>query len=276
MIELKNLSFGYSRKKVVLDKINLCFTPGNIHGLLGKNGEGKSTLLKIISGQLFPDSGTCQVLNEQPVQRKVSFLRSFYLISEDIYLPDLSVKMYFKTYAPFYPSFDKLILQKCMEAFEIKETESIRKMSLGQKKKVAISMALAANTPLLLMDEPTNGLDIPSKSVFRKLVASVMNDNRTIIISTHQVRDLENLIDAVIILDKQQVVFQQSLCEISRKLTFRVLQQTEQPLFCESTPSGTIGVIENKNQENTDVDLELLFNATIGHTDEIKRIFGSY
>lgn len=273
MTTLKEISCIYNRKDTVLDKIDLSIAPGNIYGLLGKNGEGKSTLLKLISGLLFPDNGTCNVSGETPSKRNVSFLSNIFYLPEDIVLPDVTPETYLKMYAPFYPSFSKEIMNRCIELFELPLSAPIRKMSLGQKKKVAITMALSVNTPLLLMDEPTNGLDIPSKSVFRKLVASLMTDDRTIILSTHQVRDLESLIDAVIILDNQKIVLSDTLNTISEKLYFGKVEKADDVLYSESTMLGNAGVMVNKNKMDSVVSLELLFNATINHPQEIKKIF---
>ena len=207
MITLKELSFSYSRKKEVLDRINLEVGSGHICGLLGKNGEGKTTLLNLLSGQIFPDR--------------------------------------------------------------------LSKMSQGQRKKVAITLALAAHTPLLLMDEPTNGLDIPSKATFRRLVASLIDDNQTVIISTHQVRDLESLIDTVLILDQRQILLNKTLNEIGEKLYFGPLLPEEKALYSEPTSQGTIGVTARDGKEETAVSLELLFNAAITYPKEIQRIMNS-
>ncbi len=273
MIKLTDVSFEYRKHKPVLSNVNLDIEPGVIYGLLGKNGEGKTTLLNILSGLLFPDSGSCIVMDEEPKKRKVEFLKNFFFLPEEIILPDVTAKQYIRMFAPFYPTFSEDIFKACVESFEIDLTSSLRKMSLGQKKKAAIMLALSANTPLLFMDEPTNGLDIPSKSIFRKLLASTMNEKQTVIISTHQVRDLESLIDSVIILDHKEIIFNQSLNDISRKLDFRKIEPNEKALYSETSPIGTVGVVVNEKQENSIVSLELLFNAATLSSNEIKKIF---
>ena len=245
MITLKELSFSYSRKKEVLDRINLEVGSGHICGLLGKNGEGKTTLLNLLSGQIFPDQGSCLVLEEIPSERNARFLQQIFLLPEEISMP------------------------------EVTAIEYIKKMSQGQRKKVAITLALAAHTPLLLMDEPTNGLDIPSKATFRRLVASLIDDNQTVIISTHQVRDMESLIDTVLILDQRQTLLNKTLNEIGEKLYFGPLLPEEKALYSEPTPQGTIGVTAREDKEETAVSLELLFNAAITYPKEIQRIMNS-
>ena len=275
MISLKELSFSYSRKKEVLDRINLEVGSGHICGLLGKNGEGKTTLLNLLSGQIFPDQGSCLVLEETPSERNARFLQQIFLLPEEISMPEVTAIEYIKMYAPFYPTFRDDICKACVESFEINLSDRLSKMSQGQRKKVAITLALAAHTPLLLMDEPTNGLDIPSKATFRRLVASLIDDNQTVIISTHQVRDLESLIDTVLILDQRQILLNKTLNEIGEKLYFGPLLPEEKALYSEPTPQGTIGVTARDGKEETAVSLELLFNAAITYPKEIQRIMNS-
>ena len=275
MITLKELSFSYSRKKEVLDRINLEVGSGHICGLLGKNGEGKTTLLNLLSGQIFPDQGSCLVLEEIPAERNARFLQQIFLLPEEISMPEATAIEYIKMYAPFYPTFRDDICKACVESFEINLSDRLSKMSQGQRKKVAITLALAAHTPLLLMDEPTNGLDIPSKATFRRLVASLIDDNQTVIISTHQVRDLESLIDTVLILDQRQILLNKTLNEIGEKLYFGPLLPEEKALYSEPTPQGTIGVTAREDKEETAVSLELLFNAAITYPKEIQRIMNS-
>lgn len=275
MITLKELSFSYSRKKEVLDRINLEVGSGHICGLLGKNGEGKTTLLNLLSGQIFPDQGSCLELEEIPSERNARFLQQIFLLPEEISMPEVTAIEYIKMYAPFYPTFRDDICKACVESFEINLSDRLSKMSQGQRKKVAITLALAAHTPLLLMDEPTNGLDIPSKATFRRLVASLIDDNQTVIISTHQVRDLESLIDTVLILDQRQILLNKTLNEIGEKLYFGPLLPEEKALYSEPTPQGTIGVTAREDKEETAVSLELLFNAAITYPKEIQRIMNS-
>jgi ABC-2 type transport system ATP-binding protein len=275
MITLKELSFSYSRKKEVLDRINLEVGSGHICGLLGKNGEGKTTLLNLLSGQIFPDQGSCLVLEEIPSERNTRFLQQIFLLPEEISMPEVTAIEYIKMYAAFYPTFRDDICKACVESFEINLSDRLSKMSQGQRKKVAITLALAAHTPLLLMDEPTNGLDIPSKATFRRLVASLIDDNQTVIISTHQVRDLESLIDTVLILDQRQILLNKTLNEIGEKLYFGPLLPEEKALYSEPTSQGTIGVTARDGKEETAVSLELLFNAAITYPKEIQRIMNS-
>nr|MBP6610060.1 ABC transporter ATP-binding protein [Paludibacter sp.] len=241
--------------------------------LLGKNGVGKTTMLNLISGLLFPKSGECTVMGYSPQERKVGFLAQLFYVPDEIVLPAMKLNDYVRVNKVFYPNFSDELLQQCLRDFEVEGNENLAKLSHGQKKKIYISFALACQTKLLLMDEPTNGLDIPSKSTFRKLMASVATEERCIVISTHQVRDLDNLIDAVVVMDNSRVLLQGTLDEITEKLTFRALEDDEKSLYEESSLKGRWGVVENTSGEFSKVDMELLFNAVISNKKEIERIF---
>lgn len=273
MIKLKDLQFSYSSKKTLFESIQLSMYAGNIYGLLGKNGVGKTTMLNLISGLLFPKAGECKVMGYSPRERKVGFLSNLFYVPDEINLPAMKLNDYVRVNKIFYPNFSQELMEKCLQDFEVEGNENLAKLSHGQKKKIYISFALACQTKLLLMDEPTNGLDIPSKSTFRKLMASVATEERCIVISTHQVRDLDNLIDAVVVMDNSRVLLQGTLDEITEKLSFRALEKDEKSLYEESSVKGRWGVVENNSGEFSKVDMELLFNAVINNKKEIERIF---
>jgi len=275
MIEFKNLDFSYTRKKNLFEGVSLNMQSGSIYGLLGKNGVGKTTMLNLISGLLFPKSGECTVMGYIPQERKVGFLANLFYVPDEIVLPAMKLNDFVRVNKVFYPNFSQELLEQCLRDFEVEGNENLAKLSHGQKKKIYISFALACQTKLLLMDEPTNGLDIPSKSTFRKLMASVATEERCIVISTHQVRDLDNLIDAVVIMDNSKVLLQGTLDEITEKLTFRALDKDEKALYEESSVKGRWGVVENSSGEFSKVDMELLFNAVISNKKEIERIFST-
>jgi len=269
MIEISNLSFGYGKHKL-FDHLNLSLKPGHIYGLLGMNGAGKSTLLKNIAGLATPWSGSCMVNNEISAKRNPSFLQELFFVPEDIYLPPIAAKQFAKSTGHFYPKFDGKQFDQLLADFDIPTERPLTKLSLGQQKKAYIAFALATNTALVIMDEPTNGLDIPSKAQFRKLVASVLTEDRCIIISTHQVRDLDNLIDTVLVLHNNHIILNQSLDEISEKLNFGIIPATSTDyLYAEQHLSGLNAIIQNTNDSYTKVDMELLFNAIINNNPNL-------
>lgn len=266
MIEMKNLSFSYGRRQKVFDDLDLSIPGGNIYGLLGKNGAGKTTLLRLISGLLFPDAGTCNVLEYHPTERLPNFLADLFFIPEEIYIPQKTIEGFINTYAPFYPKFDRSEFDHFLGEFGLSTNRQMKELSYGQKKKVMLGFGLATNSRILILDEPTNGLDIPSKSQFRQLIAGAINEERTFIISTHQVRDMANLIDPIIILDEGKIIFHESLEEITRKVRFDV--QFDAPdessiIYSERVPGGymTVSKAENPNDFGEEVDVEVLFNA---------------
>ena len=264
MICMKNLSFGYKPKKPLYQNLNLSLEKGRIYGLLGKNGAGKSTLMRSICGLLFPQEGSISVNSFEPKRREPAFLETLYFIPEQVYLPQLTKTQYVQCYAPFYPRFDAAAFAHYLDVFEIKDNPKLPLLSFGQQKKFVIAFALACNTDILLLDEPTNGLDIPSKSQFRKLIAAALTDEKTILISTHQIRDLDNLIDDVIILDDGQIVVNTSIVHIGEKLCFKQvssLPDTEKILYSESQMLTYAVIMPHTEGGDKKVSLELFFNA---------------
>ncbi len=274
MIEIKNMSFGYKKHKYLFDDLNLRINKGNIYGLLGRNGAGKTTLLKQIMGLLYPAKGECLVFGKSASERLPEVLSNIYFIPEEFILPAISMKLFTRLHAPFYPNFDLEKLKKYMFEFEVDEDEKLSSISYGQKKKFLIAFGLATNTRLIILDEPTNGLDIPSKSQFRKIIASSLNEEQSIIISTHQVRDLSSLLDHIIILENGKSIFNYSTLDISSKLSFIQTKDTDRlEVIYEEDVLGGHAVMCRKNGEETEIDLELLFNGVVSNTEKVNNEF---
>ncbi|GAB3270733.1 ABC transporter ATP-binding protein [Larkinella harenae] len=276
MIEISHLTFGYTPKKILYRDLDLSLQPGSIYGLLGKNGAGKSSLLRLMGGLLYPTAGTVNVAGFTPRKREPAFLQEMYFIPEEIYLPSVSLNRFIDTMGPFYPKFNEAQFRKYLSEFDVPPDQKLTAMSYGQKKKVIISFGLATNTQILIMDEPTNGLDIPSKSQFRKIVSSALTADRLMLISTHQVRDLDNLIDGIIIIDESEILLNHSLDHISERLMFSTLSsvtESDRVLYAEPSMRGYSVVMENLEQEDSRVDLERLFNAVVTNRAGIKSIF---
>ena len=279
MIHFKNVDFSYRSKTKLLSDVNLQIDPGHIHGLLGKNGEGKSTLLKLIAGLLFPRKGTVDVMHFTPSQRPPAMLRDIYFLSEEMPVHALSIAQFEKVYAPFYPNFSASQFDTYLKEFELASKDwKMNSLSYGQKKKIQVAFGLATNTKILLMDEPTNGLDIPSKGQFRRMVASSLDENRCIIISTHQVRDLDSLIDTIIIMDGHEIALNEAIDNITDKLLFR-MKESAQPdasvIYSEDSLRGVWQVSENTQHEESKLDIELLFNAVCANRQRIQPLFNT-
>lgn len=281
MIEISNISFKYGSRNTlslphkktadtpenIFENFSMTLKDNNIYGLLGKNGTGKSTLLYLIAGLLRPQRGTITFEGVETQLRRPEVLSEMFIVPEEFDLPPVSLDTYVKTNAPFYPRFSREVLNSCLEAFELPLSLRLGELSMGQKKKVYMSFALAAGTRLLLMDEPTNGLDIPSKSQFRRVVANCMTDNRAIIISTHQVHDVEQLLDHILMISRNDVLLNASVADICTQYSF----ETRMPgaaadngdiIYAEPTLQGN-AVIARRHEgaPETQLNLELLFNA---------------
>ena len=277
MINIQNLEFSYSRQTSLLSNLDLQLEAGRIHGLLGKNGEGKSTLLKLISGLVFPKQGEINVMGFEPKERQPEMLQEIFFLPEELPQLTLSIENYEKVYAPFYPNFNAVQFNEYLKEFDVQtKTSMLNKLSHGQKKKVFVAFGLATNTKLLLMDEPTNGLDIPSKGQFRRMVASAIDDSRCLIISTHQVRDLDSLIDSITIMDGHEIVFNEPTENINKKLLFKVAERNETDetvIYSEDSLRGLYQVCENTTGEESKLDIELLFNAVFTDKKRIMKLF---
>lgn len=264
MITISELNFSYDDGSKIFSHENLSIERGHVYGLLGKNGSGKSTLLYLLSGLLFPTHGTIDVDGREPKDRQVELLRDIYFVADADIFDKIKLSQHVQIYAPFYPHFSHEVLDYCLTAFGITGNPVLTKLSLGQKRKVAISFALATGTPYLLMDEPTNGLDIPSKAIFRQLMARYMTDERTFIISTHQVLDVENLFDSLIILRDGDRMFMASTAEVTERYAFEVRPSGSvdgDVLYAEPSPEGEKCIVKNTQGRETELDMELLFNA---------------
>jgi len=277
MIQLKQISFSYHRRVKLFSGLSLTLKPGHVYGLLGKNGAGKSSLLRLVCGLLFPESGSMLVAGSRPAERKPEFLEQIFFVPEEIYLPTVKISQYEKIYAPFYPHYNAEQFRYYLKEFEVNARSRLSGLSFGQKKKVLIAFALACNTRLLVMDEPTNGLDIPSKSKFKRMLASLALEDKLVLVSTHQVQDLENLIDTLIILEKSRILLHQELEAITQKLHFGHLSSTEgneQVLYAEPNLQGFSVVMENAAQQESKVNLERLFQATLENPSRIQQHLG--
>lgn len=274
MIQIDHLDFGYpGSKHQVFGDFSLTLHESNIYGLFGKNGTGKSTLLYLLCGLLRAKRGTILVDGKAAGKRQPDMLRDIFLIPEEFELPNVKLSTYVDINRGFYPFFSQQVLDSCLRDFELPISLRLGELSMGQKKKVYMSFALATGTRLLLMDEPTNGLDIPSKSLFRKVVAKNMTDDRTLIISTHQVHDVESLIDHVVVINQSQLLLDASVSDICDRYTFGYRPASamdDSVLYAEPTLQGNAVVARrSEGDPETPLNLELLFNALVSEGSKL-------
>lgn len=276
MITVNNLDFGYQKSKLIFNNLNIEIKEGGIYGLLGQNGVGKSTLLHLICGMLTPCSGKV-LFDEQDVRKRLpSTLCETFIVPEEFDLPKITMEEYCKINAPFYPNFSVDDLKANLATFDLNYEQNLGKLSLGQKKKAFMCFALACNTKLLIMDEPSNGLDIMSKVQFRRFISSHMTDDRIIIISTHQVHDVELILDHLLVLNNNEMVINSPIYNITEKLKFITASDVIEPgkvLFTSKTIGGTSYIsLRNEDDEETEINLESLFMFCLSEPEKVKSI----
>lgn len=273
MITIKDLGFSYGTNEV-LKNISMRIEGGNIYGLLGENGVGKTTLLTLLCGLKKPQNGTIDVDGRAPFDRLPSLLQEQFYLPDEVSSVNAKASDFARENGVFWPRYSQDLFLEILKEFEVSPDQKMNQMSAGQLKKTWISFALATRSRYYYMDEPTNGLDIPSKAQFRKSVTKYTDDDSAIIISTHQVRDLENIIDPIVILDRKDVLMNASIEEISRNLYFDYgPTMNPEALYLEQTPGGVIQVYPNVTGEESKVNIEALFNAVHAHKDIIKAMF---
>lgn len=279
MLQVENISFSYGRRKPeVLSDFSFSLEKGRVYGLLGKNGVGKSTLLYLMCGLLTPKHGRVMYHGVDTRRRLPETLRDVFLVPEEFDLPAVSLVQFVELNSPFYPNFSKEDMMTYLHLFEMDWNIHLGGLSMGQKKKVFMSFALATHTSLLLMDEPTNGLDIMAKSQFRKFIASGMSDERTIVISTHQVRDIDNVLDHVVIMNNSCVLLDESIVCVTERLAFVESDSpalAEEALYKLPSVQGNSLLLPNREGVETKLNLELLFGAVLANPEKIKELFHS-
>ncbi|MDX1641525.1 MAG: ABC transporter ATP-binding protein [Balneolaceae bacterium] len=276
MVSVENLTFAFKKNEPLFTGLDMKLNSGNTYGLFGLNGAGKTTLLNHISGMLFPAEGSCNILGKNVRRRLPGTMSEIYILPEQFDLPKMSAETYVELHAPFYPKFNHTYLDEILKEFQVDTKKYLTELSYGQRKKFLVAFALATQAKLVLMDEPTNGLDIPSKSQFRKIMASTDQSERCFLISTHQVRDLDSIIDHIIVLNNGKIIFHESVIKISERLTFeKITDESERTaLYSEDVFGGKAAILSKREGEKeTQIDLELLFNGIIQKQDLINNQF---
>ncbi len=275
MIEIKDLAFSYG-KTPVLKSITTTLEEGRIYGLLGENGVGKTTLLTLLCGLKKVCSGSITTDGQNPFDRTPTLLQNQFYLPDEVLPIAMKAECFAKERGAFWPDYDHAKFLEIMKEFENDPAKKMNQMSAGQLKKTYISLALACGCKYIFMDEPTNGLDIPSKTQFRSAIMKYTSDDSTIVISTHQVRDLENIIDPIIILDRQDVLLNATVEEITSKLYFDYGTQLHpESLYSEQLPGGFIQVYPNTTGEDSKINVEALFNAVHKNKELIKGMFSN-
>jgi ABC-2 type transport system ATP-binding protein len=273
MISIQSMTFGYG-KKPLFDRMDLALEGGAIYGLLGLNGAGKTSLLKLMAGALLPHGGEIEVFGRNPAQRQASHLADVAFVAEDPWVPPIKPAAWLERFAPFRPAFDRMAFDRLFSEFELEGDKLLSRYSYGQRKKFCLAAALASGARTVLLDEPTNGLDIPSKTQFRKILAASSTEERVIIVSTHQIRDLENLIDPILIMDRGKMPFTLGSQQLATRLHCRRLNNLAgQPVI--HAQRDTLGwsalLAGPAGTDDLPADLEMVFNAAITQPERLTR-----
>jgi ABC-2 type transport system ATP-binding protein len=277
MIRIDSLVFGYGREPVI-DGLALSLEKGKAYGLLGLNGAGKTSLLKLIAGALRPRGGSIERFGRDPARREAESLADAAFVPEDPWLPAMTPKGYLSRYAAFRPAFDDALFERLRRELAVADDKVVSKLSYGQRKKFALAAALASGARTILLDEPTNGLDIPSKMQFRKVLAEAISDDKVIVVSTHQVRDLESLIDPIVIIDGGALV-----CELGAETIGSALATVRaatldglEVVYAERDALGWNALVAKRGKAAlaAPADIELLFNAALASPDRLEAAAG--
>ena len=273
MIKIENISYGYKPKQPIFSDISLKVGSG-IYGLLGENGVGKTTLIHLICGLLFPWKGECSIDNSNSARRSPELLSHYFFLPEEMQMPTESIYQFAAHHSVFYPHFSRKEFEQNLEELHIDGKQKLSTVSYGQQKKAMLAYALALHTPLTLLDEPTNGLDITSRQTLKRIISRSVDDESTLRISTHQAHDFENLLDHLIILGEGEILLNHSLDEISERLLFvRTASLPEDSLYSEQDLHGYFSILSNEEGEENTTDIELLYKAMLQEPERIKMIW---
>lgn len=274
MIKIENISYGYKSKFPIFNEISLEIGSG-IYGLLGENGVGKTTLMHLICGLLFPKSGKCSIDGKNTAERQPELLCRYFFLPEEMQMPTESIAQFAANHSVFYPLFNREEFEQNLEELRIDKHLRLSSVSFGQQKKAMLAYAFALHAPYIILDEPTNGLDITARQALKRIISRSMDDESTLLISTHQAHDFENLLDHLIILGEGEIQLNRSLDEISNRLLFvRTSALPEDSLYHEQDLSGYFSIVPNEEEEENTPDIELLYKAVLQQPEKIKKMFG--
>ena len=273
MITIENTSYGYKSNPLIFNNISLEIGNG-IYGLLGENGVGKTTLMHLICGLLFPKNGKCSIDGRNTAERQSEGLARYFFLPKELQMPTESIASFAARHSVFYPHFNQEEFDLNLEELKINRKQKLSSVSYGQQKKAMLAYAFALHTPYTLLDEPTNGLDITSRQALKRIISRSMDDESTLLISTHQAHDFENLLDHLVILGKGEILLNRSLDEISNRLLFaRTDILPEESIYSEENLSGYFSIIPNEDGEENTPDIELLYKAVLQQPEKIQSMF---
>ena len=203
IVKANSLSKSY-KKKIALDDLSLDLDQGKVYGLLGPNGSGKTTLLKVLAGLVKADRGRVSLLGERPSYKTKAF--TAYLPDRYFLIENMTIRETIEMFDDFYEDYDKNFSNKLIEYFNLDPKDTTNSLSKGDREKLNLSLVLARDAKIYLLDEPLDGLDPISIAKITDIIIDKIGENRTFIITTHQINEIENLFDELIFLDRGKVI----------------------------------------------------------------------
>jgi len=266
MVELKDVRYYLPRQNFLLQDVSLSLQPGHIYGLVGHNGAGKTTLLRLIAGLLQRFEGEVRADGMDIRQRPLAYLQNLSYVPEKPYIPPVKIYEFLDMYAPLYPHFDRKFFHTLAKAFDLNLYEALPRLSYGFLKRFYLCFSLATRANVILWDEPTNGLDITTKNLLKKQLASSLDEGQLVVLATHHIEEVEHLVDALIVVHHGEVIFSATVEQCERLFTYRVTGDEEiarRALYAEAVPGGYQVLLPREEGEDTHIPLSFLFEASV-------------
>ena len=211
MLEMKNVTKTFGKFKA-LDDLSMTVPKGSVYGLVGPNGAGKSTAIRLMTGIYRPDSGSITLEGMPVYENPVNKVRMGYIPDDIFYFPSASMEEMKSFYKGIYPQFDEELYKKLFEAFQLPKKGAIRRFSKGMQKQAAFHLSLCTHPEMLILDEPVDGLDpVMRRQVWSLILSEVAANGTTVLVSSHNLRELEDICDHVGIMDHGKMLLERSL-----------------------------------------------------------------
>lgn len=263
MLSIKGLTYAYHKDKPVLDNVTAEFGLGMIHGILGRNGAGKSTLLNLLAGISRPQGGDIRLNKSQPCGRQAATLARISLLGQELPCVDMPLAAHARLYAPFWPSFSSTRFKNLKVHFGVDSGKRLSDLSHGQRKKALLCFVLSTGASLLLLDEPTSGLDVEAKAQLRSALLDCAAEGCTVVVATHELRELDGVLDHISILDGTRFQLHAEVHALGEALAFGQGPIVPPGAIHSVSRPGGFAYLMPGNGRATRPDLELLYQAVL-------------